>query len=308
MAGLNRPNGAAAIGAGGVIVIDLQPVWMQSPNEGGRSGNQIQMIIVHHTGGPLIGPAINTFMSASEQTSAHYIIDTDGQVLKVVRDSRHANHAGPARWAGVSNINNVSIGIEIVNQSGPYPGPQINALLDLIAALRTAHPTIVDWNIIGHSDVATSAGGVLGRKSSDPGLRFEWAKLEARRWGMLKMIGPQPGTIYADVFSTFAGISLRRNDNDARRVFGGAKRAAAYTGNPVWELQVTSPRSAIRSARRTAISRQVARRVDDVPGALLRRRAGHKAPDGRWICKLPKLIKQFSAPILEPRTSASSDP
>ena len=40
VAGLNRPDGAAAIGAGGVIVIDLQPVWMQSPNEGGRSATR----------------------------------------------------------------------------------------------------------------------------------------------------------------------------------------------------------------------------------------------------------------------------
>jgi N-acetylmuramoyl-L-alanine amidase len=292
VAGLNRPNGAVAIGTGGVIVIDLQPVWMQSPNEGGRGGNQIQMIIVHHTGGPLIGPAINTFMSASEQTSAHYIIDTDGQVLKVVRDSRHANHAGTAHWAGVSNINNVSIGIEIVNQSGPYPGPQINALLDLIAALRTAHPTIVDWNIIGHSDVATSAAGVLGRKSSDPGLRFEWAKLEARRWGMLKMIGPQPPTIYANVFGTFAGVSLRKNDNDARRVFGGTKRAAAYTGNPVRELQDDL----------TAIGYTVGTPDGDFGGKthgavkMLQEHffaggRGHKAPDGQVDQQTAELIK-----------------
>ena len=214
------------------------------------------MIIVHHTGGPLIGPAINTFMSSSEQTSAHYVIDTDGQVLKMVRDSRHANHAGTARWAGVSNVNNVSIGIEIVNQSGPYPGPQMNALLDLIAALRTAHPTIVDWNIIGHSDVATSAAGVLGRKSSDPGLRFEWAKLEAPAvGGMLKMIGPQPPTIYADVFSTFA-----RASRSARTTTTRAGSSAARSGRPpirairCGSCRTTSPRSATRSARRTAIS------------------------------------------------------
>lgn len=232
----NRPNGVTAL-AGGNVTIDLQPVWMKSPNEGGRGGLQVGMIIVHHTGGPVIGPAINTFLSASEQTSAHYLIDTDGQVVKMVRDSRHANHAGKAKWAGVTSINNASIGIEIVNRSGAYPGPQMTALLDLIAALRSAHPTIVDWNIIGHSDIAVSAAGVLGRKSSDPGLQFEWSKLEARRWGMVRMVGPFPPTIYANIFTTFAGISLRRNDNDGRRVFGGAKRAATYTGNPVRELQ-----------------------------------------------------------------------
>jgi N-acetylmuramoyl-L-alanine amidase len=156
---------------------------MRSPNNGSRGSIQITMIIVHHTGGPTIGPAINTFLSTAEQTSAHYVINTDGQIIKMVQDSRRASQAGESHWAGVSGINSVSIGIEIVHATGVYPQAQYTALLDLIARLRRTFPTIVAWNIIGHSDIATT-NGVLGRKSSDPGLQFEWRRLNrtTRHW------------------------------------------------------------------------------------------------------------------------------
>jgi N-acetyl-anhydromuramyl-L-alanine amidase AmpD len=112
----------------------------------------------------------------------------------------------------------------------------MTALLDLIAALRAAHPTINDWNIIGHSDIATSSGK-LGRKSSDPGANFEWSRLEGRRFGMLQAAGPGAPSVYANFFATFAGASLRKGDNDTKRVFGAVKRPATFVGNPVRELQ-----------------------------------------------------------------------
>ncbi|HUQ93393.1 MAG TPA: N-acetylmuramoyl-L-alanine amidase [Bryobacteraceae bacterium] len=230
-----RVNGDATLVAGGNIDVVLQPVWMKSPNNSGRGTSTITMIIVHHTGGPVVGPAINTFLSTGEGTSAHYVIDTDGAIVKMVQEGRRAHHAGEARWAGQSDINSVSIGIEIVNSTGTYPAAQYTALLDLIGRLRGAHPTIVDWNIIGHSDIATT-NGKLGRKSSDPGLQFEWSRLEGRGWGMRSIMGPFPTAIYAGFFAAFPAETLRKNDNDAKRVLGGAKRTT-IVGNPVRELQ-----------------------------------------------------------------------
>ena len=149
----NRPNGEATAASPSNVTVGLQPVWIRSLNHGGRGSHQITMIIVHHTGGPTIGPAINTFLSTTEQTSAHYLINTDGQIIKMVQDSKRANQAGESHWAGVNGVNTVSIGIEIVHATGAYPQAQYAALLDLIARLRRASPP--SWPGTS-SDIATS--------------------------------------------------------------------------------------------------------------------------------------------------------
>lgn len=291
----NRLDGAASVNSAGAVTVDLQPVWMRSPNHSGRGSSQITMVIVHHTGGPVIGPAINTFLSTGEGTSAHYLIDTDGQVLKMVQDDRRAHHAGEARWDGQSDINSISIGIEIVNSTGAYPAAQMTALLDLIAALRTAHTGINDWNIIGHSDIATT-NGKLGRKSSDPGLNFEWARLEARRFGMLQSAGPGSPSVYGGLFAAFTGVSMRKGDNDARRVFGGTRRAATFTANPVRELQddlvhigyhLGTPDGDFGDKTRAAV--QMFQEHFFAGGR------GHKSPDGQVDLPTAQLIKAVSA-------------
>ncbi len=136
---------------------------MRSPNHGGR-GHDVSGIIIHHTGGPTIGGALEEFLN--NQTSAHYVIDTDGQIVKMVQDTQRANHAGVARWNGDPSVNARTIGIEIVNSAGAYPTVQYNALTTLLTKLRASFPTIVSWNVVGHSDVATNDSGRLGRKAA----------------------------------------------------------------------------------------------------------------------------------------------
>jgi N-acetyl-anhydromuramyl-L-alanine amidase AmpD len=290
VAATHRLNGDVVWASPSNLTVGLQPVWMRSPNNGGRGSNPITMIIVHHTGGPVIGPAINTFLSTSEQTSAHYLIDTDGQIVKMVQDNRRANHAGESHWAGVKGINSVSIGIEIVNASGAYPAAQYTALLDLIARLRGSFSTIIDWNIVGHSDIATT-DGVLGRKSSDPGLQFEWSRLEDRNFGMRRMVGPFPATIYASFFNAFPGETLRKSDNDSKRTFGGVKRTT-ITGNPIRELQndltrigyfVGTPDGDFGNKTKGAV--QMLQEHFFAGGR------GHKSPDGRVDVQTAHLIK-----------------
>src|SRR6266545_936195 len=99
---INQPNGEATAASPSNVTVGLQPVWMSSPNKRIRGRNHITTIVVHHTGGPIIGPAINTFLSATEQTSAHYLINMDGQIIKMVHDTRRANQAGESHWAGVN--------------------------------------------------------------------------------------------------------------------------------------------------------------------------------------------------------------
>ena len=227
------PNGTVAVTANAPMVASLQPVWMRSPNSRTR-GHDVSGIIIHHTGGPTIGGALEEFLN--NQTSAHYLIDTDGQIVKMVLDARAASHAGVARWNGDSSVNARTIGIEIVNATGAYPAVQYTALTGLLTRLRAAFPTLDPWYVIGHSDVAVNDSERLGRKSGDPGLEFEWARVEALGLGMSASATPIAPTLYAGFFSTFPTESLRLGDNDARRQFGGSRRPT-LVGDPLRELQ-----------------------------------------------------------------------
>jgi N-acetylmuramoyl-L-alanine amidase len=222
--------------SGTLVVVDIQPVWMRSPNHQSRGGREISAIIVHHTACDL-SSAVNTFLAAASEVSPHYMIDTDGQIIKWVQDSIAANHAGFSRWAGVNGINPVSIGIEIVHNNGPYPEAQYTALFGLLDRLTNAFSTIDLWNIVGHSDIGTNPNGRLGRKSGDPGLQFEWARLENRRLGLLASSG---GTLdlsmYGGFFQSFPNGSLHLGDNDSHHRFGGAIHND-IGGSPIRELQ-----------------------------------------------------------------------
>jgi N-acetyl-anhydromuramyl-L-alanine amidase AmpD len=218
--------------SGTSIVVDIQPVWMKSAAHTGRGGDVISVIVVHHTA-CAVGPAVSTFLA---EKGPHYMIDTDGQIVKWVQESEASWHAGKSRWAGVNGVNSVSIGIEIVNDTGPYPEAQYVALLGLLDRLTSAFSTVDTWNIIGHSDIGTDASGVLGRKSGDPGLQFHWDRLEAKRYGLTMAFGPPDSNIYGGFFQTVTNGAFRKGDNDTHHRFGGSVHNT-ITGTPIQELQ-----------------------------------------------------------------------
>jgi len=226
------PQTADVAVSGALVSVDIQPVWMKSSVNSSRGTATIDAIIVHHTACN-VGIAISTFLS---EKGPHYMIDTDGQIVKWVQDRRSAAHAGKSRWNGVIGMNSSSIGIEIVNTTGPYPEAQMIALLGLLDRLTSSFSSIDNWNIIGHSDIGTSDDGTLGRKSGDPGLQFHWDRLEAKRLGMLMAMGPPDPNIYGGFFQVVANGAFRNGDNDAHHRFGGAVHKTV-TGTPIQELQ-----------------------------------------------------------------------
>ena len=285
----NAANGTVTVASGQLLDVALQPVWMRSPNQRAR-GLEINGILIHHTGGPTIGGALEEFLREGG-TSAHYVVDTDGQTVKMVQDSQRASHAGIARWNEDSNVNSRTIGIEIVNLTGPYPSVQIDAVMALLTRLRTAFPSIVPWNVIGHSDVATDDSGKLGRKSSDPGSRFEWVRVEALGLGMSASTGPIDSTMYGGFFVNFASESLRQNDNDAGRVFGGLIRPVV-SGNPIHDLQTD-----LRTIGYTlgvvdgGFGPKTRAAVEMFQEHFFAGGRGHKDPDGRVDRQTARLIK-----------------
>jgi N-acetylmuramoyl-L-alanine amidase len=146
-----------------------------SPNHGPRPpGGVVDMLIVHYTGMPNAAEALARLCSPTAQVSAHYMIDEDGTVLRLVAEERRAWHAGVAFWAGRRDINGASVGIELVNPGHefgyrPFPEPQMAALESLCRDILTRHP-IPARHVLGHSDVAP-------QRKTDPGELFDWRRL-----------------------------------------------------------------------------------------------------------------------------------
>ena len=146
-----------------------------SPNFGPRPpGATIDMLVIHYTGMESREAALSRLRDASAEVSAHYLIDEDGTISRLVAEEMRAWHAGVSRWRGAADINSRSIGIELVNPGHefgyrPFPEAQMAALEALSAAILDRH-AIPARHVLGHSDVAP------GRKT-DPGELFDWPRL-----------------------------------------------------------------------------------------------------------------------------------
>jgi N-acetylmuramoyl-L-alanine amidase len=91
-------------------------VKLESPNA--RDIIDPDYLIVHYTAGDTAKEAINWFMNTAgnpDRIAAHIVLDLDGTITQLVPFNRRANHAGSSTWDGVNNLNNHSIGIELVN-------------------------------------------------------------------------------------------------------------------------------------------------------------------------------------------------
>ncbi|MGB7292646.1 MAG: S8 family serine peptidase [Thermodesulfobacteriota bacterium] len=226
--------------SGGRLTVKLQPVWMKAANSSARSSSAISHItlcVVHHTGGPRASSAINWFLN-SKGPSAHYVIDSDGQIIKMVHESRQSWHAGRSHWGGRDSVNDFSIGIELVHRDGAYPAAQYTAVIELLRRIRNSHTSIPANGIVGHSDIATTETTPrrLGRKAGDPGLQFDWATLETGNLGIPIRSGTQPASIYGGFFAAVPNGRVRRGDNDAKKVYSGSKRPA-ISDSIISELQ-----------------------------------------------------------------------
>src|SRR5579885_471866 len=135
----------------------MRMVDRPSPNHDARPG-AVDMLILHYTGMPDRESALARLTDPAAKVSAHYLIDDGGMVFRLVPEERRAWHAGVSYWKGRSNVNGVSIGIEIVNPGHdfgyrPFPEAQVAAVIRLLDDIRTRW-IVEDGLIVGHSDVA----------------------------------------------------------------------------------------------------------------------------------------------------------
>jgi N-acetyl-anhydromuramoyl-L-alanine amidase len=117
------------------------------------------------------------------RASSHVLIGRDGQLTQYVPFGERAWHAGVSQYRTRSGCNDFSIGVELEGADDiPYTDEQYAHLVELIAALIAAYPSLAAEHIVGHCDVAP------GRKS-DPGPSFEWPRLRAQLNERLRAAG-----------------------------------------------------------------------------------------------------------------------
>ncbi len=180
-----------------------------SPNHDSRGDppnmRAINMVVLHYTGMQSAAAALDRLCDPAARVSAHYLVEEDGALWRLVPEARRAFHAGVSCWQGEQDLNFVSIGIEIVNPGHewgyrPFPEPQMAAVEALCRDILSRH-RIPPFRIVGHSDIAPD-------RKSDPGELFDWPRLALAGIGLW----PPPA----------AGLSRRRG-----RGVGVVQHAAA---------------------------------------------------------------------------------
>jgi len=140
--------------------------------------SRVRFLVLHYT---VADRPASLKILTEQQVSAHYLLTDDASphVYGLVDETRAAYHAGISSWKGYTQLNNSSIGIEIVNAGwkdtplgrvyAPFPQSQIDALIPLVKGIVERHG-ILPENVIGHSDIAPL-------RKQDPGPMFPWYQL-----------------------------------------------------------------------------------------------------------------------------------
>ncbi|MCU7613107.1 N-acetylmuramoyl-L-alanine amidase [Chryseobacterium sp. GMJ5] len=117
-----------------------------------------------------------------QAVSAHYLVNNSGdnEIYQLVDENKRSYHAGVSAWRADKNLNDTSIGIEIVNSGYTadstgkkifvsFNDDQIKKVAALAKDIITRYQ-IPATNVLAHSDIAPT-------RKQDPGPLFPWKKL-----------------------------------------------------------------------------------------------------------------------------------
>ena len=158
------------------------------------------MIVLHYTGMQDAESALRRLRDPEAKVSSHYLVAEDGTVLRLVDEAKRAWHAGRSHWREWDGVNDVSVGVEIVNPGHefgyrPFPDEQIDAVTRLVSKIKDRYQ-ITRGNVVGHSDVAPA-------RKRDPGEYFPWGRL-----ARLRLALPRPTRNLMDPEWTQGGFLL----------------------------------------------------------------------------------------------------
>lgn len=163
-------------------IIDKKNYFIDTSFKAISQNERIKFIIIHYTA---LKDIDSLKILTEGRVSTHYLIPIDLKfkkgkpiILQLVDENKRAWHAGISNWHGKSNLNDISLGIEIVyfgtrknilhNNYNLYTNNQIKTLSILIKDIIKRYK-ILPKNILGHSDVTV--------RKQDPGKFFPWEKL-----------------------------------------------------------------------------------------------------------------------------------
>jgi N-acetylmuramoyl-L-alanine amidase CwlA len=138
-----------------------------------RPSRAVDTIIIHstynNTGGDRYSVSKIIGIYESYGVSAHYLIDREGTIYRLVREKDISYHAGVSRVPdGRKDVNDFSIGIELINATDDeYTSAQYRAVKKLVSDIKARYRIKY---VLGHDDIAP------GRKT-DP-WNFDWSKLK----------------------------------------------------------------------------------------------------------------------------------
>ncbi|MDE0838484.1 MAG: N-acetylmuramoyl-L-alanine amidase, partial [Kiritimatiellae bacterium] len=105
-----------------------------SPHNSERPRRKATSYIVLHTTEGSTKGALDKIHRNGE---AHYVVDTGGRVYRIIDRVRVAYHAGRSMWNGRRNVDEVSIGIEIVGfHNKSLTSSQFAAVRELLKQLK----------------------------------------------------------------------------------------------------------------------------------------------------------------------------
>jgi len=182
--------------------------------ESDNQDTRVRLVVIHHTTADFQESFDLLTKKSDRPVSSHYLIPEpddpsypikDLKLYSLVPEEGRAWHAGSSYWAGRTALNDMSIGIELVNQTYCYkpeeatvseevpnasedqeparicfypdfPDAQLEILTDLLDGILERHPEVKPVNIVGHSDIAP-------QRKIDPGPRFPWQRLYRLGYG-----------------------------------------------------------------------------------------------------------------------------
>lgn len=203
---------------------------------GGNFAHAPKIVVIHFTYGGTARSSANWFRDPRNPgSSAHVVIERDGDVVQCVPLAKVAWHAGKSRWRDIVGLNAHSFGIELANwgylkragegwschtgtripepfmaihRNGnpdgsraplgwePYPRAQFEAAADLVRALVAEYGVT---EIVGHDDIAPT-------RKWDPGPAFDMARFRAAVFGGRR----EDGDTLLKVTAA-SGVNLRRD-------------------------------------------------------------------------------------------------
>ena len=139
---------------------------------------RVRFVILHYTA---IEKDLSIKSLTTKEVSAHYLVTDDDKdpVYNLVSEDNRSWHAGESSWGRLTNLNDSSVGIEIVNMGFtetngslsfyPFTDDQIKKVAVLLKDIIKRYE-LEPTSILAHSDIAP-------QRKQDPGPLFPWEEL-----------------------------------------------------------------------------------------------------------------------------------